>query len=80
MSRFMSACTYVQWRIAQNRQSRLLPTEKAKAMKKGESQAFRLSLLRDIYGAEHLEQFIAFEEQVHPDYADFNMTSKKKKK
>ena len=35
-----------------------------KGYEKGESQAFWLSLLRDVYGVEHPEQFIVFEEQV----------------
>lgn len=38
---------------------------------KGESQAFWLSLLRDVYGVEHPEQFITFEEQVHLDHTSF---------
>ena len=38
---------------------------KNKGYEKGESQAFWLSLLRDVYGVEHPEQFITFEEQVH---------------
>ena len=38
---------------------------KGKGYEKGESQAFWLSLLRDVYGVEHPEQFITFEEQVH---------------
>ena len=38
---------------------------KGKGYEKGESQAFWLSLLRDVYGVEHPEQFISFEEQVH---------------
>lgn len=40
-------------------------------MKKGESQPFWLSLLRDVYGVEHPEQFIQFEEQVHLDHTSF---------
>ena len=38
---------------------------------KGESQSFWLSLLRDVYGVEHPEQFIIFEEQVHLDHTSF---------
>ena len=38
---------------------------KDKGYEKGESQPFWLSLLRDVYGVEHPEQFIQFEEQVH---------------
>lgn len=38
---------------------------------KGESQSFWLSLLRDVYGVEHAEQFITFEEQVHLDHTSF---------
>ena len=44
---------------------------KGKGYEKGESQAFWLSLLRDVYGVEHPEQFIIFEEQVHLDYTSF---------
>ena len=38
-----------------------------KGFEKGESQPFWLSLLRDIFGVEHPEQFIHFEEQVKID-------------
>ena len=38
---------------------------KGKGYEKGQSQPFWLSLLRDVYGVEHPEQFILFEEQVH---------------
>ena len=41
---------------------------KEKGYEKGESQSFWLSLLRDVYGVEHPEQFINFEEQVHLDH------------
>lgn len=34
---------------------------KDKGYEKGESQPFWLSLLRDVYGVEHPEQFIQFE-------------------
>ncbi len=44
---------------------------KGKGYEKGESQAFWLSLLRDVYGIEHPEKFITFEEQVHLDHASF---------
>jgi type I restriction-modification system DNA methylase subunit len=44
---------------------------KGKGYEKGESQSFWLSLLRDIYGIEHPEQFITFEEQVHLDHTSF---------
>ena len=44
---------------------------KEKGYEKGESQAFWLSLLRDVYGVEHPEQFINFEEQVHLDHTSF---------
>ena len=40
---------------------------KDKGYEKGESQSFWLSLLRDVFGKEHPEQFILFEEQVHLD-------------
>lgn len=40
---------------------------KDKGYEKGESQPFWLSLLRDIFGVEHPEQFIHFEEQVKID-------------
>ena len=44
---------------------------KGKGYEKGESQPFWLSLLRDVYGVEHPEQFILFEEQVHLDHTSF---------
>lgn len=44
---------------------------KGRGYEKGESQAFWLSLLRDVYGVEHPEQFITFEEQVHLDHTSF---------
>ena len=44
---------------------------KGKGYEKGESQTFWLSLLRDVYGVEHPEQFIIFEEQVHLDHTSF---------
>lgn len=44
---------------------------KDKGYEKGESQSFWLSLLRDVYGVEHPEQFIHFEEQVHLDHTSF---------
>ena len=42
-----------------------------KGYEKGESQPFWLSLLRDIFGVEHPEQFISFEDQVHLDHTSF---------
>ncbi len=44
---------------------------KDKGYEKGESQPFWLSLLRDVYGVEHPEQFIEFEDQVHLDNTSF---------
>ncbi len=44
---------------------------RGKGYEKGESQAFWLSLLRDVYGVEYPEKFIAFEEQVHLDHTSF---------
>lgn len=44
---------------------------KDKGYEKGMSQPFWLSLLRDVYGVEHPEQFILFEEQVHLDHTSF---------
>ncbi len=44
---------------------------RGKGYEKGESQAFWLSLLRDVYGVEHPEQFITFEDQVHLDHTSF---------
>lgn len=44
---------------------------KDKGYEKGESQAFWMSLLRDIYGVEHPEQFISFEDQVKLDHTSF---------
>lgn len=42
-----------------------------KGYEKGESQPFWMSLLRDVYGVEHPERFIIFEEQVHLDHTSF---------
>lgn len=42
-----------------------------KGYEKGESQSFWLSLLHDVYGVDHAEQFITFEEQVHLDHTSF---------
>ncbi len=42
-----------------------------KGYEKGESQPFWLSLLRDVLGVEHPEQFISFEDQVHLDHTSF---------
>ncbi len=42
-----------------------------KGYEKGESQKFWLSLLRDVYGVEHPERFISFEDQVHLDHTSF---------
>ena len=44
---------------------------KDKGYEKGESQKFWLSLLRDVYGVEHPEKFISFEDQVHLDHTSF---------
>lgn len=44
---------------------------KDKGYEKGHSQPFWLSLLRDVYGIEHPEQFIFFEDQVHLDNTSF---------
>ena len=40
---------------------------KDRGYEKGESQPFWLSLLRDVFGVEHPEKFIHFEEQVKID-------------
>lgn len=40
-----------------------------KGYEKGESQPFWLSLLRDVYGVDHPEQYITFEDQVHLDHS-----------
>ena len=42
-----------------------------KGYEKGESQPFWLSLLRDVLGVEHPEQYISFEDQVHLDHTSF---------
>ena len=42
-----------------------------KGYEKGESQSFWLSLLRDILGVEHPEQFIQFENKVMLDHTSF---------
>ncbi|MBQ9981298.1 MAG: class I SAM-dependent DNA methyltransferase [Oscillospiraceae bacterium] len=44
---------------------------KDKGYEKGESQAFWLSLLCNVYGVEHPEQFISFEDQVKLDHTSF---------
>ena len=44
---------------------------KNRGYEKGKSQPFWLSLLRDVYGVEHPEQFINFEDQVHLDHTSF---------
>ena len=44
---------------------------KGRGYEKGDSQPFWLSLLRDVYGVEHPEQFITFEDQVHLDHTSF---------
>ncbi len=42
-----------------------------KGYEKGESQTFWLTLLRDVYGIQHPEQMISFEDQVHLDHTSF---------
>ena len=42
-----------------------------KGYEKGESQPFWLSLLRDIFGVEHPEQYISFEDKVKLDHTSF---------
>ncbi len=44
---------------------------KDKGYEKGQSQLFWITLLRDVFGVEHPEEFIAFEEQVHLDHTSF---------
>ena len=44
---------------------------KDRGFEKGESQPFWLSLLQDVYGVQHPEQFISFEDQVHLDHTSF---------
>lgn len=44
---------------------------KGKGYEKGESQKFWLSLLRDVFGVEHPEEYISFEDQVHLDHTSF---------
>ncbi len=44
---------------------------KDKGYEKGQSQPFWLSLLRDVYGIEHPERYITFEDQVHLDHTSF---------
>ncbi len=44
---------------------------RGKGYEKGQSQPFWLSLLRDVYGVEHPEEYIQFEEQVHLDNTSF---------
>ena len=42
-----------------------------KGSEKGQSQAFWMSLLRDVFEIEHPESFISFEDQVHLDHTSF---------
>ena len=42
-----------------------------KGYEKGQSQPFWLSLLRDVFGVEHPEQFISFEDQIMLDHTSF---------
>lgn len=42
-----------------------------KGYEKGESQKFWLSLLGDVFGVEHPDEFISFEDQVHLDHTSF---------
>ena len=42
-----------------------------KGYEKGESQKFWLSLIRDVFGINHPEQYIDFEDQVHLDHTSF---------
>ena len=42
-----------------------------KGYEKGESQTFWLTLLNQIFGIEHPEQFIVFEQQVKLDHTSF---------
>lgn len=44
---------------------------KDKRYEKGESQPFWLSLLRDVFGVEHPEQFISFEDRIMLDHTSF---------
>jgi len=44
---------------------------KDKGYEKGQSQPFWLSLLRDVYGVEHPEQFAEFESRAHIDHRGF---------
>lgn len=53
---------------------------KGKGYEKGESQPFWLSLLRDVYGVEHPESYITFEDQVflgHTSFIDGYITKTK---
>ncbi len=50
---------------------RFAQTWEGKGYEKGQSQPFWLSLLRDVYGVAHPEDWISFEEQVHLDHASF---------
>ncbi len=42
-----------------------------KGYEKGQSQKFWLSLLSDVFGVEHVAEFIEFEDQVHLDNTSF---------
>lgn len=58
--------------VQQKKAAKIFAEEwKDKGYEKGMSQPFWLSLLRDVYGIEHPELFISFEEQVHLDHTSF---------
>ena len=44
---------------------------KGKGYEKGESQKFWLSLLADVFGVDHVAEYISFEDQVHLDHTSF---------
>ena len=44
---------------------------RGKGYEKGESQIFWIMLLRDVYGVEHPEEYLTFEEQVKLDHTSF---------
>nr|MCR4706825.1 methylase [Clostridiales bacterium] len=44
---------------------------KGRGYEKGDSQKFWLSLLSDVFGVEHVAEYIRFEDQVHLDHTSF---------
>ncbi len=57
--------------LQQQAAKRFVEYWRGKGYEKGQSQPFWMSLLRDVYGVEHPEEYIHFEDQVHLDNTSF---------